>query len=477
MSYKIPKITPLDWKNAVHAASFAALTATYANGTAGVGATLANSATLAALVLDGVTISTIGQRVLIKDQGSTFQNGIYTLTTAGTGAVAWVLTRATDYNTISQIGPGNIVPVINGTVQANESWIEASVTPVNIGTDAITFGQFTTAPVSLTQFHVLVAGSNSTISQVSSVGSIGQVLQSGGASANPSYSTATYPSTTTINQIFYSSSTNVVAGLATANNSIVLTDGSGVPSLGTSLSNDFTFTSPTSAATRTLTISNTSNTASSSANVLVSVAGATAADPTHQSVVTGVTTWTWGIDNSVTSPTADPWVLAQGTALGTNNVMSVATSGEINYPLQPAFFAYLNTAVLNVTGDGTEYTIIYDTEVFDQNSDFNLGTSVFTAPVTGRYHIDVSSSLIGGTVMTTVICRITTSNNVFRFTLPTNAGLTSAASAAGSVLCDMDAADTFTITLQSTDTGGKVDDVAGTTGGQLRNWVSAQLSI
>lgn len=61
-----------------------------------------------------------------------------------------------------------------------------------------------------------------------------QMLQSG-TSAAPAWSTATWPATTTVSQILYSSSANVVAGLATANNSVLATNGSGVPSLTTSL--------------------------------------------------------------------------------------------------------------------------------------------------------------------------------------------------------------------------------------------------
>ncbi len=55
-----------------------------------------------------------------------------------------------------------------------------------------------------------------------------QVLLSG-ASAAPTWSTATYPATTTINQLLYSSSNNVITGLASVNNSILTTNGSGVP--------------------------------------------------------------------------------------------------------------------------------------------------------------------------------------------------------------------------------------------------------
>jgi hypothetical protein len=58
----------------------------------------------------------------------------------------------------------------------------------------------------------------------------GQILRSG-SNAAPSWSTATYPATTTINQILYSSSANVIAGLATANNGVLATGATGIPSI------------------------------------------------------------------------------------------------------------------------------------------------------------------------------------------------------------------------------------------------------
>lgn len=63
----------------------------------------------------------------------------------------------------------------------------------------------------------------------------GQIIRSGGTGANPSYSTATYPATTTINRLLYSSAANTISELATANSSILVTNGSGVPSLSTTL--------------------------------------------------------------------------------------------------------------------------------------------------------------------------------------------------------------------------------------------------
>lgn len=64
-----------------------------------------------------------------------------------------------------------------------------------------------------------------------SAGSSGQVLQSAGAGVAPAYSTATYPATTTVSQLLYSSSANVVGGLATANNGTLVTSATGVPSV------------------------------------------------------------------------------------------------------------------------------------------------------------------------------------------------------------------------------------------------------
>lgn len=57
-----------------------------------------------------------------------------------------------------------------------------------------------------------------------------QVLLSG-SSAAPAWSTATYPATTTINQLLYSSSANTIVGLATANGGMLNASSSGVPSM------------------------------------------------------------------------------------------------------------------------------------------------------------------------------------------------------------------------------------------------------
>lgn len=132
---------------AVSSASTASLTGTYANGSAGIGATFTVTAT-GAFTLDGVSISAIGQRVLLKNQSSGFQNGVYTATVVGATGVSPVFTRASDYNTPSNINSTGAVPVQSGTANVSTSWLlTSSVT--TLGTDAITFTQFTINPSSL----------------------------------------------------------------------------------------------------------------------------------------------------------------------------------------------------------------------------------------------------------------------------------------------------------------------------------------
>jgi len=120
-------------------ATVANLTATYANGTSGVGDTLTNSGTQIPLVIDGVALA-LGDRVLVKDQTTALQNGIYTVTNIGGTAVNWVLTRAADFDSPSQIARGDVVNIISGTVNAVTSWMLTS-SVATVGTDSITFAE------------------------------------------------------------------------------------------------------------------------------------------------------------------------------------------------------------------------------------------------------------------------------------------------------------------------------------------------
>ena len=136
----------LDVKQSVVAATTTALTATYSNGTGGVGATLTNAGTQAALVLDSIALSA-GQRVLIKDQASGLQNGVYDVTTVGSVSTNWVLTRSADFDNSpgTEVGPGVFFFVEQGTTNADNGYVISTDTAITIGTTAITFSQFSGA--------------------------------------------------------------------------------------------------------------------------------------------------------------------------------------------------------------------------------------------------------------------------------------------------------------------------------------------
>jgi len=121
-------------------ATTAALTATYANGVAGVGATLTNSGAQVGLQIDGVTLA-LNDRVLIKNQTNTFENGIYVVSNIGNLTTNWVLTRADDYNQPAEIVYLGVVAITQGTQNAGLVFQENSQGPFVIGTSPITFQQ------------------------------------------------------------------------------------------------------------------------------------------------------------------------------------------------------------------------------------------------------------------------------------------------------------------------------------------------
>ena len=126
------------------------LTATYSNGVSGVGATLTNSGALAALSIDGIALS-VGDRIIVKDQTTALQNGVYEVTTVGTASVAWVITRVVDFDDwgtgVNKIELGATFLVQLGTVNANRYYYCSNSSTVTVGTTAINFvrgGGFTT---------------------------------------------------------------------------------------------------------------------------------------------------------------------------------------------------------------------------------------------------------------------------------------------------------------------------------------------
>ena len=114
-------------------ASITGGTVTYNNGASGVGATLTLSVALT--VLDGYTLVN-GDRVLVKNEATQANNGIYTWATGGL-----VLTRATDFDTAAEMASGDFTFVSYGTLYGSTGWVQTDPVTV-VGTSPVTWIQF-----------------------------------------------------------------------------------------------------------------------------------------------------------------------------------------------------------------------------------------------------------------------------------------------------------------------------------------------
>lgn len=146
----------------VLAASTGNLTATYNNGSSGVGATLTNTGAQAAFTIDGQT-GVKNERYLIPFQTSQFQNGIYILTDVGSSTSNWVLTRSQDFNQTANIIDGSIVYVIYGNTYANTYWQDTFTPALIVGTTSIIWNEFNIVPNELIWTDVTSVSINASI--------------------------------------------------------------------------------------------------------------------------------------------------------------------------------------------------------------------------------------------------------------------------------------------------------------------------
>lgn len=98
-------------------------------------ATTANLTLTNTQTVDGVALA-IGDRVLVKNQSTASQNGIYTVATG-----AWI--RADDADESAEVTPGLTVPVESGTQNADTVWLLITDAPIVLGTTALTFQDIT----------------------------------------------------------------------------------------------------------------------------------------------------------------------------------------------------------------------------------------------------------------------------------------------------------------------------------------------
>jgi hypothetical protein len=153
------------------------LTATYNNGASGVGATLTNAGTQVALVIDGITMA-VADRVLVYKQTNQTQNGIYVVTSVGSGSTNWILTRSDDADTFGIAGPdtlseGSTFFVQEGATGAGETYTCNTVGTITFGTTNITFAQVSSAQIYSAGTGLTLTGTQFSITNTGTAGTYG----------------------------------------------------------------------------------------------------------------------------------------------------------------------------------------------------------------------------------------------------------------------------------------------------------------
>lgn len=211
-SYVDSVVSGTAYKAACLYATTAALpTNIYNNGSSGVGATL-TGVSVGALSIDGF-IPSIGDRVLIKNEVAQAHNGIYTVTTVGSGIAVYVLTRSSDFNSSSNIAVGDATFITLGNTLSSTTWVLSTIGPYVIGTTALQFVQIAGPGAFVPGNGISITGT--TIELISPV-----IVANGGTN-----------STTTLNnnRIMQSSGGAIVEAVAITAARALKSDANGIP--------------------------------------------------------------------------------------------------------------------------------------------------------------------------------------------------------------------------------------------------------
>ena len=184
----------------------------------------------------------------------------------------------------------------------------------------------------------------------------------------------------------------------------------------------------------------TSSSVSVGAGATINIYGSTL-NSSNTNVVTGSGTLTASCLTFInTSSVINPTTV---TPKYTNLIQYKATS-------QPCVFAFNASGTPNNTGDGTAYTLIFATERFDQNSNFD-GTSTFTAPVTGKYLFCCNclcQNMAAASTMSLALTVAGTSAKTYTFGNTSHVNTVAGNEPIGlSVIVDMTATDTATVVI------------------------------
>ena len=317
---------------------------TYNNGASGVGATLTANVNGVLGSIGGYSGAIVGSRLLIKNQITTAENGIYVVTDLGSVSTPWILTRATDFDgsPSSEIQPGELTYIQQGTLIGTQ-WAETATgtgmpgSYIIVGTDAIVFSQYNGPGTYAAGSGINIA--SNTISNTGVVSAVAgaNIAVSGATGAVTISVTGTVPTATT--------ATNITAGSA---GNILYQSGAGTTAKltnGTSSQVLISGTTPAWTNTPTLTGTNFTGIPNSALTNNAITVGST-------SIALGATSTSLAGLTSVTSISLN---ITGNTTLGDASTDTVQVNGNIGFggaPITNAGATAVNTNLLSANQHG-----------------------------------------------------------------------------------------------------------------------------
>lgn len=109
--------------------------------------------------IDGISVKTLGARILVKNQTAPAENGIYEVTVVGGGTDDNTWARSSDADTIADFNANAFTFVEEGSTNEDTGWV-VTTEPATLGTDPITWTQFSKKGVNTASFGVEIVSND-----------------------------------------------------------------------------------------------------------------------------------------------------------------------------------------------------------------------------------------------------------------------------------------------------------------------------
>jgi hypothetical protein len=447
----------IHFHEAVALATTAALPAnTYNNGTAGVGATLTGNAN-GALSVDS-TLTVVTERILVKNEVAGANNGVYVVTQVGSAGTPYILTRATDFDSVGtgvdQIDEGDFFLVTSGTANVNTAWVQQTAPPITIGTTAIVFQQFS-APITYTAGTGLSESPTYTFN----IANIGTAGTYGSASSVPVITTNAQGQVTGVTPTAIAISGAAVSGNISGSAGSV----ANALTAGTFLTSGGTYNG---SAARTFAVDATdANTASkvvardasgnfSAGTITATLSGAATSATTATNLAGGAANriayqTSAGISNFIAAPTASNQVLNWN---GSAFTWSAGTISGV------ALGSNLSTLTFGTFLTGTSYNGSSAVTIATNATNANTASTLVARDASGNFSAGTITASLSGNATTA-----TTAANVNNGTLTMNVSGTGL-SGSQTFTANQSGNATFTVTSNATTTAGAANTIVARDG-------------